>query len=189
MDTLAGYCKAKTKPEYYQSFKQFTVPYLKTERLILRSPLMDDWPAYLNLMESPRSHFMGGPVSERFVWGIFCHDVAQWKLLGHGALMIEDRSSKHCVRQVGINAGPFFPEHELGWFVYEGFEGNGYAYEAAETLKCWAFKELRLPTLVSYIDPENAESCRLAERLHGTLDINAPREDPEDLVFRYEDDT
>ncbi|MGH0002197.1 GNAT family N-acetyltransferase [Pseudovibrio ascidiaceicola] len=156
---------------------------------MLRAPLMDDWPAYLNLMVSPRSHFMGGPVSERFAWGIFCHDVAQWSLLDHGALMIVDCSSKRCIGQVAINAGPFFPEHELGWFVYEGFEGNGYAYEAAEALKRWAFKELKLPTLVSYVDPDNVKSCRLAKRLNGTLDIDALREDPADLVFRYEENT
>ncbi|KZK79072.1 hypothetical protein PsW64_03169 [Pseudovibrio sp. W64] len=178
-----------SKPEYCSSFNQFNVPYLKTERLVLRAPLMDDWPAYLNLMVSPRSHFMGGPVSERSAWGIFCHDVAQWSLMGHGALMIMDRSSKQCVGQVGINAGFFFPEHELGWFVYDGFEGNGYAYEAAAALKRWAFKELRLPTLVSYVDPENVKSRRLAKRLNGTLDIDAPREDPNDHVFRYKEDT
>ena len=49
----------------------------------------------------------------------------------------------------------------------------------------WAIESLSLPTLVSYIDPENHRSARLAERLGATLDHKAPRNDPRDLVYRH----
>lgn len=105
--------------------------------------------------------------------------------MGHGALMMEDRDSGQCLGQVGINHGPLFPEHELGWLVYSDAEGKGYAYEAARTLRDWAFKERRLETLVSYTDPDNIRSQRLAERLSAKLDVGAVRQDPTDLVFRH----
>ncbi|MEZ2131251.1 MULTISPECIES: GNAT family N-acetyltransferase [unclassified Sinorhizobium] len=158
---------------------------LETERLFLRPPRMEDWPEYAELMRSERAIYMGGPHATKAAWGMFCHDMALWTLMGHGALMMEDRNTGLCLGQVGINHGPLFPEHELGWFVYPDAEGKGYAYEAAGALRDWAFKVRRLATLVSYIHPDNIRSRRLAERLGAKLDATAPREDPADLVFRY----
>src|SRR5262245_51652788 len=101
-------------------------------------------------MASPRSIGMGGPYDLRGAWGMFCHDIACWELFGHGALMIELKSDRVCVGQVGINHGPLFPEKELGWLLYDGFEGEGYATEAARAMRDWAFDVLQLATLVSY---------------------------------------
>ncbi|WP_282610097.1 GNAT family N-acetyltransferase [Pelagibius sp. Alg239-R121] len=161
------------------------VPTLETERLLLRSPRMDDWSGYAEMMSSARSVYMGGPFSTFAAWGMFCHDLAQWPLMGHGALMMEDRDTGVCLGQVGINHGPLFPEHELGWLVYPSAEGRGYAFEAAQTLRDWAFKVRRLETLVSYVDPDNMRSRRLAERLGAALDTAAVRQDPTDMVFRH----
>ncbi|TQV68079.1 GNAT family N-acetyltransferase [Denitrobaculum tricleocarpae] len=161
------------------------IPRLETERLLLRVPEMKDWPDYAELMLSPRAVYMGGPFTTPVAWGMFCHDLAQWQLFGHGALMIETRETGRCLGQVGINYGPLFPEHELGWILYEDAEGKGYACEAARALRNWAFEVRGLKTLVSYIDPENTRSRRLAERLGATLDPAAPGQDPTDLVFRH----
>jgi RimJ/RimL family protein N-acetyltransferase len=166
-----------------------TIPTLVAERLTLRAPFIEDWPAYAAFMATDRSIYMGGPHEQAIAWGMFCHDVAQWHLLGHGALMIELREGEAAagqyIGQIGINGGPLFPEHEIGWMLYDGFEGKGYAFEAASLMRDWAFEMLRLETLVSYIHPENAASCRLAERLGAVLDADAARHDPADLVYRH----
>ncbi|MCZ0734441.1 GNAT family N-acetyltransferase [Phreatobacter sp. AB_2022a] len=161
------------------------IPTLTTERLRLRAPVIGDFEAYAALMGSPRSRGMGGPFDRRATWGIFCHDVALWPLFGHGALMVDLKATDTCIGQVGINAGPLFPEKELGWLLYDGHEGHGYMTEAARALKDWAFGTLGLATLVSYVDPANARSCAVAERLGAVLDPDAPRQDPGDLVFRH----
>jgi RimJ/RimL family protein N-acetyltransferase len=161
------------------------IPTLSTTRLRLRAPIADDFPAYRRLMASPRARLMGGPFDLRAAWGIFCHDSACWQLFGHGALMIELRSTGACIGQVGINGGPLFPEKELGWLLYEGFEGAGYATEAAAALRDWARETLGLDRLVSYIDPDNIASARVAERIGARLDPEAPRQDPDDLVYRH----
>ena len=162
-----------------------SIPTLETERLLLRPMRMSDWPACEELMGSDRSKYMGGPYDAKAAWGWFCHDVAQWELLGHGALMVETRVDGALVGQVGINHGPLFPEHELGWFVFSGSEGKGYAFEAASALRDWAFGAGGLKTLVSYIDTENVRSRRLAERMGAVLDDDAVRVDAHDLVFRH----
>jgi RimJ/RimL family protein N-acetyltransferase len=161
------------------------IPTLTTERLVLRPPVFADFAPYAELMASPRSIHMGGPYGTFAAWGLFCHDTACWQLFGHGALMLELRSTGECVGQVGINHGPLFPEKELGWLLYPGHEGRGYAIEAARALRDWAFAIRGVPTLVSYVDPANSRSIAVAERLGATLDNEAPRQDPEDLVYRH----
>ena len=44
---------------------------------------------------------------------------------------------------------------------------------------------LSIKGLVSYIDPENEKSQKLAERLGATRDDEAPRQAPEDLFYRH----
>lgn len=169
-----------------QTFGTMTqIPTLTTERLLLRPMSFKDWQPYSTLMASDRSRFMGGPFPMNVAWGMFCADHAQWDLFGAGALMMEERSSGRCIGQVGINSGPLFPEREIGWLVFPEAEGLGYALEAASALRDWAKDVRQLATLVSYIDPENLRSRRLAERLGATLDGEAPRPNPTDLVYRH----
>lgn len=158
---------------------------LRTDRLTLRPQVLDDFPTYQAFLATARSKGMGGPFDARSSWGMFCHDLACWDFFGHGALMIELAETRQCIGQVGINDGPLFPEKELGWLLYEGHESRGYATEAARALHDWAFATLKLTTFVSYISSANAMSAAVAKRLGGVLDPSAPRDDPDDLVFRY----
>lgn len=163
------------------------IPTLTTSRLILGPMRADDWDAYHACLASDRARYMGGPYSQVRAWGLFCSDYAQWGLFGFGGLMIRDRSGGPAIGQVGINHGPLFPEYELGWLVYAHAEGRGIAQEAATALRDWARDIRCLPTLVSYVDPQNRRSCRLAERLGAALDPDAPRPDATDLVYRHYD--
>lgn len=162
-----------------------TIPTLETARLVLRAQRIEDFSAYAALMASPRAIYMGGPFDLPAAWGMFTSDLAMWALYGHGALMIDVRETGICVGQVGINHGPLFPEKELGWLLYDGYEGHGYATEAAEALRDWARDVAKLPTLVSYFDPENHRSMAVSARLGGIRDDNAPKQDEGDVVYRY----
>ena len=161
------------------------IPTLETERLRLRPQTMDDWPAYAGLMMSDHAVYLEGPHTLAEAWGLFCHDLAQWPLLGCGALMFEDRETGQCLGQVGISHGPLFPEHELSWLVYPAAQGQGYAYEAATALRDWAYNVRGLETLVSHVDPDNHRSRRLAERLGAELEADADRPGPDVLVYRH----
>jgi RimJ/RimL family protein N-acetyltransferase len=162
-----------------------TIPTLATHRLILRPPVIGDFPAYAGLMASLRARWTGGPHGLKSAWGKFCHGIACWPLFGHGALMMDLRETGACVGLVDISHGPLFPEKELGWLLFDGHEGQGYATEGAVALRDWARNALGLDGLVSYVDPNNAASIRVAHRLGATLDREAPGQDPEDLVFRH----
>ncbi|MCP5075464.1 MAG: GNAT family N-acetyltransferase [Rhodobacteraceae bacterium] len=161
------------------------VPTLSTKRLTLRPIVLDDFNSFAEFLASSRSEGMGGPYDRREAWGIFCHEVALWPLYGHGGLAAELLETGDCIGIVEINAGPLYPEPELGWQVYGEYEGNGFITEAACIYLDWAFTECKLNTLVSYIDPSNVRSIAVAERLGGVLDHLAAKQDPEDLVYRY----
>jgi RimJ/RimL family protein N-acetyltransferase len=161
------------------------IPELTTERLLLRAPVADDFPAFARLLASPRAAHMGGPFAQPAAWGLFCHNIACWELFGHGGLIVVLRATGETVGHVAINDGPLFPEKELGWQLYAGHEGRGYATEAAVALRDWAMDALRLDSLVSYVHPDNKGSAALAERLGAVLDPDAPRPGPGDLVYRH----
>lgn len=162
-----------------------TVPTIMTERLLLREPVLTDWPGFADLMTSDRAGHMGGPYSIEHAWGDFCHGIALWRLFGVGNLSIELRETAACIGRIEVNQGPRYPEPELGWQLQSAAEGKGYAHEAAIALRDWVFREGKLATLVSYIGPENTRSIRLAERLGATLDAQARPQDPGDLVYRH----
>jgi len=69
--------------------------------------------------------------------------------------------------------------------VCGGHEGRGYATQAARALRDWATAAGGMRALVSYIHPENGRSVAVAERLGATRDDTAPRQDPDDLVYRH----
>lgn len=166
--------------------KLTVVPTLETERLVLRPHRLDDFDRLAALYETPRSKFIDGPLSRGDAWRGFASDVGSWVLLGFGAWAIEHRESGIYVGQLGLNFPADFPEREIGWLLWEEFEGKGYAFEAAISARDFAYQRLNWTTLVSYIDADNHRSIRLAERMGATLDPNAatPNQHP-CLVYRH----
>ncbi|MEM9523839.1 MAG: GNAT family N-acetyltransferase [Pseudomonadota bacterium] len=162
-----------------------TVPTLTTDRLTLRAHRIEDFPAYALLWASDEARFMGGPLNRDGAWGMFCTDVAGWSLHGFGAWAVERSVDGRTIGQVGLNAPPSFPERELGWLVYPDYRGRGYGCEAACAARGFAWRTLGWTTVVSYVDPQNAASIRLAKRLGAALDPDAARPEPSTLVFRH----
>lgn len=162
-----------------------TAPTLHTARLTLRAPDMADFSAYAAFVTSDRARFMGGPHDQVTAWAWFCNDTAQWALLGMGGLIVTLQGQT--IGQVSLCHGPTFPEPELGWFLFAGNEGQGFATEAATALRDWAHGPRGLPTIVSYIDAANVASIGVAHRLGGQLDTAAatPNNDPTQ-VYRYD---
>lgn len=158
-------------------------PVLTTPRLTLRPYRIEDFEPVAAFLASERAQTMHGPFSREAAWAWFTNNVAQWSLYGYGGLMIEVRG--RTVGQVSINSGPQFPEPELGWFLFEGNEGQGYATEAARALREFAYESAGLETIVTYCTPENRSSIAVAERLGAIADAEAPRPAESILVYRH----
>ena len=82
-------------------------------------------------------------------------------------MAVEEKSSNELIGSVGLwNSDPW-PEPELGYWLFPEYQGKGYATEAGQKLKSFAFEVLKFRTLVSYIDSDNSPSVRVAEKLGG----------------------
>ena len=161
------------------------LPRLRTDRLDLRAPETRDFPAWARIMASPDSRYMGGPVPAEEAWSDFCGYVAGWLLHGHGLWAVERRADATLLGFVhlGLEWDDFDPE--LGWLFLPEARGQGYATEAARAARDHAITLVGPGTAVSYIDPENATSIAVAERIGGHPDPDAPRGDAADLVYRH----
>lgn len=56
-------------------------------------------------------------------------------------------------------------QFELGWWIWKDYWGKGYAAEAAQAFVGHARNVMTLDRLVAVIDPSNAASIRVAEKL------------------------
>ena len=161
-------------------------PVLHTDRLVLRAPRAGDFAVWDVFARSERAQFMGGPFDARDTWRAFANIVGHWVIRGWGEFVFCARGSD---APLGA-AGPWFPEgwpeREIAWAVWAPeAEGQGYGFEAARAARDHAFGDLGWTTAVSYVDPANARSIALAERLGAVRDDAASRPDPDDLVYRH----
>ena len=146
------------------------IPVLETNRLVLRGPQPDDFAAFAAYYASDRSVGTGGPLPRAAAWRNFSMALGHWFMRGYGMWTVIDRQSGEQAGRVGLWNPEGWIEAELGWWLYDGFEGRGIAYEAAVTVRNHAYQTLGWGPLISVIAPENDRSIRLAERLGATLE-------------------
>lgn len=141
------------------------VPRIETEDLILRGYCELDFDAMAAFGASPRAAFVGGPQTRWDCWRAFMAGIGHWVLRGYGMWMIEHRESGKVAGRVGMIYNDGWDEPELGWHIYDGFEGRGLAYQATLAARSYAARHQGLDGVISYIDADNTRSIRLAKRL------------------------
>jgi RimJ/RimL family protein N-acetyltransferase len=152
---------------------QAALPVLRTARLILRAPRIEDFPVYADIAASPEGRYLTEDQSRDSAWLDFAQMTATWLLRGHGVWTIEDRTTAATLGFVLLGFEPGDHEPELGYMLARPARGKGIAQEAARAVRDYAFDTAGMTTLVSTVDPENADSHRLAERLGATRDAAA----------------
>ena len=161
------------------------IPALETERLRLRAPRIEAFDAYARIVAGPEGAHVGGPFDREEAWLDFAQMAAGWLLRGTGLWSVERRADGALIGFLPLNHEFGDPELEIGWFLVADARGQGYAAEAAEAARRFAFAELGASTLVSYIDRTNDRSLRLAERLGARAEPLPHPGDPEVLVLRH----
>ena len=167
---------------------QAMLPVIETAQLRLRAPRIEDYAAYEGIACSPRGAGLadGGPMDRDDAWYDFANMVAAWTLRGHGLWTVEDRADATVLGFVLLGFEPGDHEPELGYMFTAAAEGRGLAREAARAAMGHAFGTLGFTTLVSTIDPANARSIALAERLGGRRDAAAEAAHGDAIrVYRY----
>ncbi|MEM9144837.1 MAG: GNAT family N-acetyltransferase [Pseudomonadota bacterium] len=160
-------------------------PVLETERLVLRPPKPQDFESYLGFITSDRAQYVGRVQTRLAAWKAFAVEAGHWSLHGYGPWVVTLKSTDRSLGQVGVWHPEGFPERELGWLIWAEAEGKGLAYEAAMAARDHDYRVYGTKTLVSYIEPDNARSIRLAERMGAVLDPAAEKADEIDFVYRH----
>lgn len=164
------------------------IPTLETERLRLRAPQPGDADAYLQFYTSDRSQYVGGPKTPRAAWDLFGLQFGHWCLRGYGMFAVTRKEDDAAIGLVGHWFPDTRPETEVGWILFDtGSEGQGIAFEAAQTCVSYGWEVLGWEQMVSYIDPDNARSINLAKRLGAVLDPDAAPAAPDVpcVVYRH----
>ncbi|MEO0343824.1 MAG: GNAT family N-acetyltransferase [Pseudomonadota bacterium] len=159
---------------------------LETESLVLRKPIPADWEPFRAFTMSERSQYIRDELPDLGkAWRMFATEFGHWDIHGFGMFTVTAKGDDTTLGMVGPWYPADWPETEIGWLMFEGAEGKGFAFEAAQAAISYAWQDLGWTEMVSYIDPANERSYRLAERLGAVRDPDAKRVDPDDLVYRH----
>lgn len=161
------------------------IPVLTTKRLILRGPDPADYPDFKATFASYRSRFMGGPLDTYESWMLYAAEIGHWEIRGFGMWMIHLRESDETVGMTGGWFPAKWPEREIAWIIWPDKTGHGYALEATDAVRRFFYERKGWETAVSYLDPKNLDSIRLAERLGCSRDQSAQTIDGSDAVYRH----
>ncbi|MFS4581300.1 GNAT family N-acetyltransferase [Phaeobacter sp. C3_T13_0] len=147
-----------------------TIPTLETDRLILRAPTLADFEALCMFFASDRAKFVGGQMNEEQAWRQLAIEIGHWPLRGYGRWTVTEKHSGQAAGLIGLWFPHGWPEPEIAWDLFEGFGGKGYATEAAQAARAYAYNTLGWSTAISLIDADNHESRALAQRLDAQHD-------------------
>ena len=153
-------------------------PTLETERLILRPTAMADFPRWAEMMADPEaSRFIGGVQAPETAWRGFMTMAGAWTLTGVAMFSLIEKASGLWVGRIGPWTPLGWPGTEVGWGLHPDAQGKGYGVEAATAALDHAFDVLGWTEVIHCIDPDNAPSQRLAERL-GSSNLGPTRLPP-----------
>jgi RimJ/RimL family protein N-acetyltransferase len=110
--------------------------------------------------------YVGGkPLSRDEAWRSLGYILGHWKIRGYGLWAAEEKSSGALVGRIGLYRPEGWPGLEVGWLVDRARWGEGFASEGGAAAMAHAFERLHAKRLISVIEPGNAASIRVAEKL------------------------
>lgn len=160
------------------------IPTLTTARLVLRAPRDSDAAPLGAFLASVRARWIGGPYPAADAARWLDHQQTVWNSRGWGSWIVALRGTDAPIGRVGLLDHEGWHEPELAWFLFQGFEGQGYAAEAALAARDCAAR-LGLPPLFSFIDAANLRSRALAERLGARREGDADFKDHHFHIYRH----
>lgn len=148
------------------------IPALETERLWLREWRAADLDAYAGICADAEvmRFFSTGPMTRADAWSQMAQFAGHWSLRGFGTWAVEEKATGAVIGRIGLHQPDGWPGLEVGWTLERSVWGRGYATEGGAVSLDFAWRELRADRVISIIDPDNAASIAVAERLGETFE-------------------
>ena len=165
-------------PRKGAALAQVRGPMIETKRLILRTWREADIASNTAMLSDPETaRYITAEhkavTDELNGWRNAAVMAGHWALHGFGMFVVEEKASGKYVGRVGPWCPPRWPGFEVGWGIAKEFRGKGYATEAARASIDWVFDNLAVDRIVHCIEPDNAGSQGVAERLGATVEGRA----------------
>jgi RimJ/RimL family protein N-acetyltransferase len=166
-------------------------PVLETPRLRLRSHALRDLPECVAMWSDPAvARFtIGAPSPPPRTWSRLTAYVGHWALLGFGYWAVESKDTRRYIGELGFadfkrDVEPSIAGlPELGWALATHAHRQGFATEALRAVVAWGDEHLAAARTVCLINPENAASLRVAEKLGYTQAGETVLDGVRDLIF------
>jgi RimJ/RimL family protein N-acetyltransferase len=141
---------------------------VETARLVLRAWRREDINPHAEMsadLEVMRYIGDGRTLDRGQSWREVAMHIGHWALRGYGQWAVERKADGASIGRAGLWNPPGWPGLEVGWKLARDAWGQGYATEAGAAAIGWTWENLDAEELISVIQPANAASIRVAERL------------------------
>ncbi|AFM12667.1 GNAT family N-acetyltransferase [Turneriella parva] len=143
---------------------------IETERLILRTWRREDLNDFAEMnADLEVMRFFPTTLTSEESNILFDKIVGHFEEKGFGLFALETRETQEFIGFTGLSTitfqAPFSEIIELGWRIIRKYQCRGYATEAANAAKNYAFHKLGFKSLVAFTVPENVASRRVMEKI------------------------
>ena len=147
---------------------------IETARLVLRPPESDDAKPLMDIHQDPdviKYVLIGNPAAGiTAAWRSVAIMVGHWHLRGYGQWTVVEKRDGQIVGRVGLWNPEGWPGIELGWVIRRERWGHGLATEASAAALQWTWDHVATDRVISLIQPHNARSIRVAEKIGQRLE-------------------
>ena len=142
---------------------------LETDRLLIRQLTVDDANFILELLNDPSFIQNIGDRNVRTVEDAKAYvlngPVASYAKNGFGLSLVILKVTGESIGMCGLIKRDVLEDVDIGYAYLPRYWSKGYAIEAALAMKSYAKETVRLNRLVAIVDPANAGSTRVLEKL------------------------
>lgn len=140
---------------------------IETPRLLLRRMRMEDTDALAGVWcDAHAMRFYPSPLTRQQLEERVRINLQRYADPGHGLYTVLLKSTGEVMGDCGptVQEIPSGPEIEVGYHFLPRYWGRGYASEAAQAARDWAFVNRQCGRVISLIRPENTPSQAVARR-------------------------
>ena len=161
--------------------------HLQTNRLILRELTDEDFDALFEILsDSEVMKYYPKPFDADRVNGWIKWNQENYKNYGFGLWAVCLKDSGKLIGDCGITIqnidGELLPE--IGYHIHKDFWRQGFATEAAATVRDWAFENTKYDYLYSYMKYSNVPSCKTSQKI-GMKKLKEYPDEKNDVSFAF----
>lgn len=166
--------------------------FYETERLIIRPISLEDGEFIFELYNRPKfiqyigdRHLTNINEAEKYIKNRF---LPQFEKLGFGNYLVVTKDENEKIGAVGIFEREGLDIVDIGFSLFEEFEGQGYAYEAAQKVKSIGMDDFGLKKISAITSKDNFSSQKLIGKLGLKFKnyVNLPNEEEELMYYETE---